>query len=209
MSISVHAMRGIGPCRHTAKTGLRARAVPRTACSGRPRAKGMTIVRIERMSRAFTQYHLDDGRALHRFTAEEPHATHVTSICDAKVGRLDTSYHVRTMGGRVKRMTGLKQAEARTLCASEVDRCSLCERALGRKIEWHHRIPKSRGGTEIMPVHPICHRIIHASVSNQDLATNFADLSVLKARPDIERFLRWIADKPPDFHAPTHRPDPR
>ncbi len=27
------------------------------------------------MSRAFTKYHLDDGRALHRFKAEEPQAT--------------------------------------------------------------------------------------------------------------------------------------
>jgi hypothetical protein len=76
-------------------------------------------------------------------------------------------------------------------------------------VEWHHRIPKSRGGTEVIPVHPICHRIIHASVSNQDLATTFADLDVLKARPDISRFLRWIADKPADFHAPTHRADIR
>lgn len=33
------------------------------------------IVRVERMSRAFTKYHLDDGRVLHRFKAEEPHAT--------------------------------------------------------------------------------------------------------------------------------------
>ena len=45
--------------------------------------------------------------------------------------------------------------------------------------------------------------------SNQDLATTFADLDVLKARPDISRFLRWIADKPADFHAPTRRADIR
>jgi hypothetical protein len=54
-----------------------------------------------------------------------------------------------------------------------------------------------------VPVHPICHRYIHACVSNQDLATTFADLEVLRTRADIARFLRWIASKPPDFHAPT------
>jgi hypothetical protein len=113
------------------------------------------------------------------------------------------------MGGRVKRMIGLKQAEALAISAADPERCVLCDRALGRKVEWHHRIPKSRGGTEVVPVHPICHRIIHACVSNRDLATDFADLDVLKTRPDIERFLRWIADKPPDFHAPTRRPDLR
>ena len=113
------------------------------------------------------------------------------------------------MGGRVKRMAGLLEAEARTIAAEDAGRCGLCERPLGRKVEWHHRIPKSRGGTEVIPVHPICHRIIHASVSNHDLATTFADLDVLKARPDISRFLRWIADKPADFHAPTRRADIR
>jgi len=106
-------------------------------------------------------------------------------------------------------MIGLKQAEALAISAADPERCALCDRALGRKVEWHHRIPKSRGGTEVVPVHPICHRIIHAYVSNRDLATEFADLDVLKTRPDIERFLRWIADKPPDFHAPTRRPDLR
>lgn len=113
------------------------------------------------------------------------------------------------MGGRVKRMAGLIEAEARTIAIHEAQRCWLCERSLGRKVEWHHRIPKSRGGTEVMPVHPICHRTIHASVSNQDLATIFSELEVLKARPDISRFLRWIADKPADFHAPTRRADTR
>ena len=106
-------------------------------------------------------------------------------------------------------MAGLKQAEARTVLDNDADRCGLCERPLGRKVEWHHRIPKSRGGTEVLAVHPICHRIIHASVSNHELATIFAEIDALKARPDISRFLRWIADKPADFHAPTRRPDPR
>ncbi|RYE57086.1 MAG: hypothetical protein EOP20_07960 [Hyphomicrobiales bacterium] len=35
---------------------------------------GTTIVRVERMSPAFVKYHLDDGRALHRFVRPEPHA---------------------------------------------------------------------------------------------------------------------------------------
>ena len=35
---------------------------------------GSAIVRVERMSPAFVKYHLDDGRALHRFTRPEPFA---------------------------------------------------------------------------------------------------------------------------------------
>ena len=30
-------------------------------------------------------------------------------------------------------------------------------------------------------------------------------LSELRADPEIARFLKWVANKDPDFHAPTHR----
>ena len=36
---------------------------------------GTSIVHAERMSPAFTKYHLSDGRALHRFRREEPNGT--------------------------------------------------------------------------------------------------------------------------------------
>jgi hypothetical protein len=110
------------------------------------------------------------------------------------------------MAGRVKRIQQERAAIGRQTAADAApDTCALCERPLGRKIEWHHLVPKSRGGTDLVPLHPICHRTIHASVSNQDLAAAFADLDALRARGDIARFLRWIANKPPDFHAPTRR----
>ena len=88
-------------------------------------------------------------------------------------------------------------------------RYALCLRPLGRKMEWHHIVPKSRGGTRTAAVHPICHRAIHACVTNRELSSTFADLDVLRAREDVGRFLRWIADKPPDFHAPTRRSNAR
>lgn len=46
--------------------------IPRAARAHVP--PGRLITRVERMSRAFVKYHLDDGRVLHRFTREEPHA---------------------------------------------------------------------------------------------------------------------------------------
>ena len=54
-----------------------------------------------------------------------------------------------------------------------------------------------------MPLHPICHRTLHATLTNAELARIGADRGALMARPDLSRFLSWIADKPPDFHAPT------
>lgn len=66
-------------------------------------------------------------------------------------------------------------------------------------------MPKSQGGRATAPVHPICHRTIHALIPNAELARAFADPAALRAREDVGRFLRWIADKPPDFHAPVRR----
>ena len=81
--------------------------------------------------------------------------------------------------------------------------CWLCRRPLGRRIEWHHPRPKSRGGRVMEPVHPICHRAIHANFTNAELARLPPEPTALAANPAIERFLKWIADKPSDFHAPT------
>ena len=83
--------------------------------------------------------------------------------------------------------------------------CWLCARPLGKRVEWHHPVPKSRGGRETVPVHPICHRAIHAQLSNVELARTQGDGAILRAHPGIARFLGWVANKPPDFHAPTYR----
>ncbi len=111
------------------------------------------------------------------------------------------------MPGRIKRKLELQRREeyAARAAAPEAATCALCHRPLGSRVEWHHRIPKSQGGNETVPVHPICHRAIHAHVSNHDLAAMYADLDTLRARPDLRAFLRWIANKPPNFHAPTRR----
>lgn len=70
-------------------------------------------------------------------------------------------------------------------------------------MERHHVVPKSEGGRETVPLHPICHRAIHATASNRELARRYPSLEALRAEPQMARFLRWIAGKPPDFHAPT------
>ena len=83
--------------------------------------------------------------------------------------------------------------------------CWLCERPLGRRIEWHHPLPKSRGGRGIVPLHPICHRTIHVHFNNADLARNGGCAAWLRQHPEIAKFLAWVAGKPPDFHAPTRK----
>ena len=83
--------------------------------------------------------------------------------------------------------------------------CWLCSRPLGERVEWHHPVPKSRGGRDRRPIHPICHRTLHARFTNAELEQIGGVLSELRADPEIAKFLAWVANKDPDFHAPTHR----
>ena len=85
------------------------------------------------------------------------------------------------------------------------ERCWLCARPLGRWTEYHHPVPKSRGGRETVPIHRICHRTVHRTFSNAELGVFGHSVAAIRADPRIGRFLVWIADKDPDFHAPTHR----
>ncbi len=110
------------------------------------------------------------------------------------------------MQGRIKRK--LEQGHLEKLAAAKANEpptCALCLRPLGTRIEYHHFIPKSEGGNPTVPVHPICHRAIHAHISNHELADTDANLNTLRQREDMQRFLKWIANKPANFHAPTER----
>ena len=89
----------------------------------------------------------------------------------------------------------------RTLEESET--CWLCERPLGRRVQWHHTVPKAKKGRVTVPVHPICHRTIHAHCSNAELARMNGERTPLAENEEVAKFLRWVDDKPPDFHAPT------
>jgi hypothetical protein len=108
-----------------------------------------------------------------------------------------------SMGGRAKRRMGLVEAEARSARVPERSNCELCARPLGRRVEWHHVVPKSEGGRQTVAVHPICHRTIHAFVTNRELARSYGTMDRLHERDDMRNYLKWIADKSPDFQAPT------
>jgi hypothetical protein len=84
------------------------------------------------------------------------------------------------------------------------DLCALCGRPLGGKVEAHHLIPKTFGGRETIPLHPICHRKIHTTLSVQDLRSRFNKAEALRGHDEIKAFLKWIANKHPDFYVATH-----
>lgn len=63
--------------------------------------------------------------------------------------------------------------------------------------------PEKPGGKERQPVHPICHRTIHANFTNSDLEKRYSTAEALLAHEEIARFVAWVRGKPPDFNAPT------
>lgn len=81
--------------------------------------------------------------------------------------------------------------------------CWLCGRTLGAVVQDHHLVPKSKGGRETVPLHPICHRAIHTNFTNAELARIGTDRDALLNNHALANFVAWVKGKPPDFHAPT------
>ena len=81
--------------------------------------------------------------------------------------------------------------------------CWLCGRPIETRLQWHHPVPRSKKGRVTVPVHPICHKAIHANFTNAELARIGDRPEAIRENPAIAKFVRWVSDKPPDFHAPT------
>ena len=48
-------------------------------------------------------------------------------------------------------------------------------------------------------MHHVCHRQIHATLTEAELARDFATPEALRAHPDLARFAAWVARRPPGF----------
>ena len=87
--------------------------------------------------------------------------------------------------------------------AEPVPACWLCGRPTGKTIVWHHPVPKSRGGRDVVPMHPICQQTLIANFTNSELQRHGLDVESLLANPNIRKFVDWVAKKDPDFTATT------
>jgi hypothetical protein len=79
--------------------------------------------------------------------------------------------------------------------------CWLCGRPTGKTIVWHHPVPKSRGGRDVVPMHPICQKTLMANFTNSELQRYGMDVDGLLANPAVRKFVDWVANKDPDFTA--------
>ena len=86
--------------------------------------------------------------------------------------------------------------------AEPLSACPLCDRPLiaGKSIDEHHLLPKSQGGREKYFIHRICHRKIHATFSEKELAKNFCSWAALREQEAIASFIAWVKKKPPEYY---------
>ncbi|KKC27090.1 hypothetical protein [Sphingomonas sp. SRS2] len=83
--------------------------------------------------------------------------------------------------------------------------CWLCGRATGKTIIWHHPVPKSRGGRDVVPMHAICQQTLTLNFTNSELQRHGMDVESLLANPNVRKFVDWVANKDPDFTATLAR----
>ena len=95
------------------------------------------------------------------------------------------------------------------LPASEHPTCALCGRPVphSAKSSLHHLVPKLKGGArgETVRLHQVCHSAIHARYTEAEIARHLADPELLRADPELSRFVGWVRTKPDDFHVPTRQ----
>jgi hypothetical protein len=79
--------------------------------------------------------------------------------------------------------------------------CWLCGRPMGKTVIWHHPVPKSRGGREIVPMHSVCQQTVINNFTNSELQRHGMNAAGLLENPNVRKFVDWVANKDPDFTA--------
>ncbi len=67
----------------------------------------------------------------------------------------------------------------------------------------HHLTPKVKGGKHgpVAILHAICHGKIHSVLSEADLARHYDTVEKLLTHPEIAKFVRWVARRPPNYRS--------
>lgn len=81
--------------------------------------------------------------------------------------------------------------------------CPLCDRPIPADCpqSLHHLIPKLKGGKggETVLLHHICHKEIHATLTEAELARVYNTPEMLRSHPRLAKFFAWVAKRPPEF----------
>ena len=108
------------------------------------------------------------------------------------------------MQGRIRKQLVKNQPIAKR--QAEVLICPLCKRPIpDSEKDAHHLVPKSKGGRETQYLHRICHRQIHALLTETELAKTYNHVEEILAHLGIARFVSWVKAKPDNFYERTRK----
>ena len=84
----------------------------------------------------------------------------------------------------------------------EDELCALCNRQLAEPSVRHHLIPLSKGGkdTPTVTMHKICQNKVIAVFTETELKTQYNTIERLQGHEEIEKFIKWVKNKPPEFY---------
>lgn len=76
----------------------------------------------------------------------------------------------------------------------------------GPTIDQHHLVPQAKGGkyTEKNLCHVVCHRKIHSTLSEAELASQYFNWERLRRHQHLQRFIKWVRKKDPEY-IDTHK----
>lgn len=81
-------------------------------------------------------------------------------------------------------------------------KCPLCRREMipGPSVDEHHLLPKTFKGKEKVLLHKICHRKIHATFTEKELAKYYFTIERLLENEHIQNFVKWVIKRDPEFY---------
>jgi hypothetical protein len=104
------------------------------------------------------------------------------------------------MTGRIKKKLILSELSNLPGPQPKLLICPLCDRVIPKsQRDEHHLIPKSHGGRQTAVLHRICHRQIHAVLTETELARQYNSFEQLKLQTDMADFIKWVRLKPDEF----------
>jgi hypothetical protein len=84
--------------------------------------------------------------------------------------------------------------------------CPLCDRVIPpAQRDAHHLVPKSKGGRQTKFLHRVCHRQVHALLTETELARQYATVEALLGHRELQTFVAWVKTKPAEFSVPTSK----
>jgi hypothetical protein len=77
--------------------------------------------------------------------------------------------------------------------------CGLCGRGCTHaQLTQHHCLPKAKGGTieHVELICSQCHGMVHATFTNQTLASLYPTIEQLRQAPELAEYIKWVRKQP-------------